>query len=56
MRMAFRNPFKLPIGDLLHRTFVYSLAGVTVWGALMIGFVHRDTIKRGEGTIYIEIH
>lgn len=47
--MAFRNPFRLSITDILHRTFVYGLAGVTVWGAVMIGLAHRDTLRRGEG-------
>ncbi|CAL1712056.1 unnamed protein product [Somion occarium] len=52
--MAFRNPFKLPIGDLLHRGFIYSLAGVTVWGAIMIGMVHRDTLKRGQEALAVK--
>ncbi|KAI0343449.1 hypothetical protein BDW22DRAFT_1483505 [Trametopsis cervina] len=41
----------LPLGDLLHRTFLYSLVGISGWGVFMMGAVHRDTLKRGRDYI-----
>jgi hypothetical protein len=37
------------LGDILHRVFVYSAVGVSVWGISTGYMVHRDTLKRGEG-------
>ena len=45
--MAFRT--RLSIGDILHRGVVWSLFGITVWGAVMIGVVHRNTLAAGRG-------
>ncbi|TBU22314.1 hypothetical protein BD311DRAFT_676375 [Dichomitus squalens] len=44
--MAFRT--RLSIGDILHRGVVWSLFGITVWGAVMIGVVHRNTLAAGR--------
>ncbi|KAI1788309.1 hypothetical protein LXA43DRAFT_645390 [Ganoderma leucocontextum] len=46
--MAFRT--RLSVADIFHRGFVWSLFGVTVWGAVMIGVVHRNTLAAGRGT------
>ncbi|KAI0753436.1 hypothetical protein C8Q80DRAFT_513000 [Daedaleopsis nitida] len=46
--MAFRT--RLPISDILHRGLVWSLFGVSVWGIVMIGVVHRNTLAAGRGT------
>ena len=45
--MAFRT--RLPISDILHRGLVWSLLGVSVWGVVMIGVVHRNTLQAGRG-------
>ncbi|TBU40378.1 hypothetical protein BD309DRAFT_967584 [Dichomitus squalens] len=47
--MAFRT--RLSIGDILHRGVVWSLFGITVWGAVMIGVVHRNTLAAGRGAL-----
>ena len=39
----------LSIGDWAHRGLVFTLVGVSVWGLLMIGVVHKDTLRRGRG-------
>ncbi|KAF9816806.1 hypothetical protein IEO21_03886 [Rhodonia placenta] len=39
------------IGDILHRALVYSLAGLSVWGIVMMGVVHRETLQRGKGNV-----
>lgn len=46
--MAALRP-RLSVTDFLHRGLVWSLFGVTVWGAVMIGVVHRGNMKAGEG-------
>jgi len=38
----------IPIPDLIHRTFVYGLVGVCVWGVGTGLMVHRDTLRRGQ--------
>ncbi|KAI0692420.1 hypothetical protein C8T65DRAFT_745156 [Cerioporus squamosus] len=45
--MAIRT--RLSIGDILHRGLVWSLFGVSVWGIVMIGVVHRNTLAAGRG-------
>ncbi|RDX40413.1 hypothetical protein OH76DRAFT_1366293 [Lentinus brumalis] len=45
--MAIRT--RLSIADMLHRGFVWSLFGVSVWGIVMIGVVHRNTLAAGRG-------
>ena len=40
----------LPIPDILHRTLVYSLAGICVLGVGAGVAVTRDTVRRGRGT------
>lgn len=40
---------RMSIGDILHRALVYSLAGLSVWGIVMMGVVHRETLQRGKG-------
>ncbi|KAI9061435.1 hypothetical protein FKP32DRAFT_1575917 [Trametes sanguinea] len=44
--MAIRP--RLTIGDILHRGLVWSLLGVSVWGLVMIGVVHRETLRAGR--------
>lgn len=39
---------RMSIGDILHRALVYSLAGLSVWGIVMMGVVHRETLQRGK--------
>ncbi|PCH35715.1 Acylphosphatase [Wolfiporia cocos MD-104 SS10] len=39
---------RMSIGDILHRGVVYTLFGISVWGIVMMGLIHRDTIKRGN--------
>ena len=39
----------LPIPDILHRTLVYSLAGICVLGVGAGVAVTRDTVRRGRG-------
>ena len=34
---------------MLHRGLVWSLLGVSVWGIVMIGVVHRNTLQAGRG-------
>ena len=48
--MAFRTRSGLSVTDILHRGLVWSLFGITVWGVVMIGAVHRNTLRAGEGT------
>ncbi|RPD57377.1 hypothetical protein L226DRAFT_537471 [Lentinus tigrinus ALCF2SS1-7] len=47
--MAIRT--RLSIGDILHRGLVWSLFGVSVWGIVMIGVVHRNTLAAGRGAL-----
>ena len=35
--------------DMLHRTFVFGLAGMACYGVFMMGAIHFDTMKRGKG-------
>ena len=49
-KLPFRYPFQLPMTDILHRGLVWTLFGVSVWGLVMIGTVHRDKMRAGEGT------
>ncbi|KAI0629714.1 hypothetical protein C8Q77DRAFT_1065670 [Trametes polyzona] len=48
--MAIRT--RLSIGDILHRGLVWSLLGVSVWGIVMIGVVHRNTLQAGRASCY----
>ncbi|KIK69041.1 hypothetical protein GYMLUDRAFT_35080, partial [Collybiopsis luxurians FD-317 M1] len=41
---------RLSILDILHRTVVYSLAGLTVWTAFSAVMVHRETLQKGRGS------
>ncbi|KAH9856738.1 hypothetical protein C2E23DRAFT_721485 [Lenzites betulinus] len=45
--MAIRP--RLAVSDVLHRGLVWSLLGVSVWGIVMMGVVHRETLKAGRG-------
>ncbi|KAI0644938.1 hypothetical protein C8Q79DRAFT_912142 [Trametes meyenii] len=47
--MALRT--RLAISDILHRGLVWSLLGVSVWGIVMIGVVHRNTMRAGRGAL-----
>ncbi|KAI0667121.1 hypothetical protein C8Q78DRAFT_1082622 [Trametes maxima] len=44
--MALRT--RLSISDILHRGLVWSLVGVSVWGIVMIGVVHQNTMRAGR--------
>ncbi|EIW54022.1 uncharacterized protein TRAVEDRAFT_31209 [Trametes versicolor FP-101664 SS1] len=44
--MALRT--RLAVSDVLHRGLVWSLLGVSVWGIVMMGVVHRETLKAGR--------
>jgi hypothetical protein len=37
------------ITDILHRTFVAGLAGLSVYGLYLGGAVHKEILRRGEG-------
>lgn len=39
-----------PLADILHRTLVVGLLGVTVAGVGTGWAVHKDTLKRGQGS------
>ncbi|KAH9949282.1 hypothetical protein B0H21DRAFT_729478 [Amylocystis lapponica] len=43
---------RMSISDILHRGVLYSLVGVSIWGIVMMGVVHRDTLRRGKGELY----
>ncbi|KAI0359206.1 hypothetical protein OH77DRAFT_1395596 [Trametes cingulata] len=40
---------RLAVSDILHRSLVWSLFGISVWGIVMIGVVHHNTMKAGRG-------
>ncbi|KAJ3773355.1 hypothetical protein FB446DRAFT_539054 [Lentinula raphanica] len=40
---------RLPVLDILHRTVVYSLAGLTAWTVVSAVMVHRETLQKGRG-------
>jgi hypothetical protein len=40
---------RIAIGDLVHRTVVVSLVGLTVLGIGAGYAIHQDTLKRGRG-------
>ncbi|KAH9888418.1 hypothetical protein C8Q73DRAFT_710102 [Cubamyces lactineus] len=42
---------RLAISDILHRGLVWSLLGVSVWGLVMMGVVHRETLRAGRGAL-----
>ncbi|OCH93501.1 hypothetical protein OBBRIDRAFT_306418 [Obba rivulosa] len=46
--MAFRIR-GVSLYDAAHRGIAYSLVGLFAWGVVMIGAVHRDNMRRGEG-------
>ena len=39
-----------PLADILHRTLVFGLLGVTVVGVGAGWAVHKDTLRRGQGS------
>ncbi|KAI0333336.1 hypothetical protein GY45DRAFT_1344226 [Cubamyces sp. BRFM 1775] len=39
---------RLAVSDILHRGLVWSLLGVSVWGLVMMGVVHRETLRAGR--------
>ncbi|KAI0366726.1 hypothetical protein BV20DRAFT_951680 [Pilatotrama ljubarskyi] len=45
---------RLSISDILHRGLVWSLFGVSVWGIVMIGVVHHNTMKAGRAPPALE--
>lgn len=47
--LLLNNMPRLPLTDMIHRAIVYTLAGVTVYGGVMMVLVHRDTMQRGKG-------
>ena len=52
--MASSRQFKflgLTPMDMLHRTFVFGLAGMACYGVFMMGAIHFDTMKRGKGVL-----
>lgn len=40
---------RMPLTDVLHRSLVTGLFGLTVTGVLMGVVIHRDTLARGRG-------
>lgn len=46
--LTLTMPPKLSVLDILHRTVVYSLVGISVYGIGMGVVVHRDTLRRGR--------
>ncbi|KAE9408734.1 hypothetical protein BT96DRAFT_669736 [Gymnopus androsaceus JB14] len=41
--------FKIPLLDIIHRSVVYSLAGLTAWTAFSALMIHRETLQKGRG-------
>ena len=39
-----------PLADILHRTLVFGLLGVTVAGVGAGWAIHKDTLRRGQGS------
>ncbi|KAI0686707.1 hypothetical protein BC835DRAFT_1420256 [Cytidiella melzeri] len=39
----------MPVADILHRGFLYTLVGISAWGIFSMGTVHMDTLRRGRG-------
>jgi hypothetical protein len=46
---VFQRLRSVPLADVLHRGFLYSLVGISGWGIYMMGAVHMDTLRRGRG-------
>ncbi|KAJ3749409.1 hypothetical protein DFH05DRAFT_1476655, partial [Lentinula detonsa] len=40
---------RLPVLDVIHRTVVYSLAGLTAWTVISAVMIHRETLQKGRG-------
>jgi hypothetical protein len=45
-----------PLADILHRTFVVGLLGATVLGVGTGWAVHKDTLRRGQGSSVSYLH
>ncbi|KAJ3800282.1 hypothetical protein GGU11DRAFT_773854 [Lentinula aff. detonsa] len=39
---------RLPVLDVIHRTVVYSLAGLTAWTVVSAVMIHRETLQKGR--------
>jgi hypothetical protein len=39
-----------PLADILHRTLVVGLLGVTIAGVGTGWAIHKDTLRRGQGS------
>ncbi|KZT03927.1 Acylphosphatase [Laetiporus sulphureus 93-53] len=48
-----RKP-QLSIYDYLHRGVVYSLLGLTIWGVVTMGLVHRNTMQKGKEALALK--
>ncbi|KZT72429.1 hypothetical protein DAEQUDRAFT_664266 [Daedalea quercina L-15889] len=46
---------RLSVTDILHRGLLYTLVGISLWGVVMIGVVHRDTLRRGRGMLRVKL-
>lgn len=40
---------RLSVLDIIHRTVVYSLAGLTAWTVVSAVMIHRETLQKGRG-------
>ncbi|KAF9073558.1 hypothetical protein BDP27DRAFT_1318495 [Rhodocollybia butyracea] len=42
---------RLPLLDIIHRSVVYSLAGLTAWTVVSAVMIHRETLQKGRDLI-----
>ncbi|KAJ3878137.1 hypothetical protein F5879DRAFT_935501 [Lentinula edodes] len=42
---------RLPVLDIIHRTVVYSLAGLTAWTVVSAVMIHRETLQKGRDLV-----
>jgi len=52
--LEMAGKLRLSITDIIHRGVVYSLVGLSVWGVVMMGVVHRDTLRRGREALALK--
>ncbi|KAJ4500407.1 hypothetical protein C8R41DRAFT_811314 [Lentinula lateritia] len=42
---------RLSVLDIIHRTVVYSLAGLTAWTVVSAVMIHRETLQKGRDLV-----
>ncbi|KAJ4483789.1 hypothetical protein J3R30DRAFT_3451445 [Lentinula aciculospora] len=45
---------RLPLLDIIHRTVVYSLTGLTAWTVVSAVMIHRETLQKGRARMEAE--